>query len=384
MIDASMSNEIKTYNARAEDALGYNVPGYQPHFHDVLERQTRSVKVFDSLSVAAPEDTYFVVDNGDGSHSYTRSGNFRVSQGKLMTSDGRTVLGYPNGVEKGTLTPMTVPAGIPDGTVSIASDGTLSYGGPAQALGAMPAAIGPHAAPVTDMALSENLPAPAPSTIAAAAASTAPTTAAVSAHAGAKGLDVPDIALGDDLRNEPVTLPEVAVQSTTPQIASQVTLPDTAGRLDPRAVLGQPADAQRSLTSLNQHNEPQVQDSAVTGAPSRGTDASMAASMIQGIKTVGYNGAGIGTPLGKIAMARFASGTTVSNDGRSTSGPPLEMGPPGNGTIEHLKTGARDVGNVDAMASRVAVGVQNTILNAMLQVETARQSNAKKAMDLIK
>ena len=347
MIDASMSDEINKFNARSADALGYNIPGYQPSFHDVLDQHARSIKSFDPLSVLAPENAYFVVDNGDGSHSYTRSGDFRISQGQLVTRDGRAVLGYPNGVEKGTLAPITVPQGVPDGSVRISSDGTVSYGGgdasAVKAAGALAPGIA-HAPPVTDVRASENLPAPA--------------------SAAGKNYDVPDIALDSD-----ANLP-------------MVSLPAEAGHITPHAVLSQEMPLRK--TPLGNHSEPQVQDSAATSAETTGTDAAMTASFTGGAKTVGPLAAGIGTPLGKIAMARFGVGTTVTNDGAATSGPPVEMGPPGQGQIGKLKTGARDVGSVDPMASRLQVTAASQILNAMLQIETARQGNAKKVMDLIK
>ncbi len=285
MIDADIGRVIDAFNQRAQDALGYNVPGYQPAFHDVLQRQVRSVKTFDPLSVVAPENTYFVIDNGDGSHSYSRGGDFRITQGRLVDRNGCAVLGYPNGMEKGTLAPITVPADVPDGNVRIANDGTISY------------------------------------------------------------------------------------VNAAPSRSAAIALPDTAGHRTPPLAVDQTFD----------------DNGRYTGGPTTATDAAMSRSFMAGAKASSTEPVTMPTaPLGKLALARFASGTVVTNGGLASSIVPLEMGPPGTGGIAVLKSGYRDVGSVDHMTSKLQVSEANTTMYAMIQLETARQSNVKKAMDLIK
>jgi len=273
MIELNISNAVDRVNDRADDALGYSTPGYQPKFHDVLNSQVRSIKTFDPLSVVAPEHTYFVVDNGDGSRSYTRGGDFRLAQGRLVDRNGRVVLGYPNGIEKGTLAPIRLPLGTPDERVRIASDGTVSY-------------------------LS-------------------------------------------------------------------------------RATTGAPSNAEPRRSQL-------VPGVDALSASTRAFDSSEASAFKAGLKEGLTPTPGIAVPVGKIALARFATGTVVSNAGSATSGPPIEMGPPGNGQIGALKTGYRDIGSVNHMAMFYHFSDATSLLNAVLQTETAREANAKTAMDLIK
>ena len=363
MIDAAIGNEIDTYNQRATDALGYGVPGYQPSFHDVLSTKVRSIKTMDPLSVVAPQNSYFIVDNGDGTHSYSRGGDFRVFQGQLVDRDGRAVLGYPNGVEKGTLAPITVPANVPDGTIRIAADGTVSYGGAEKAPPTMPALKKPLMPEASTGAVPSYAQSSGGKKMSAGLSSGASKGASPSANTS--DYDVPNIALDSDVNIAPVNLPA------------------NAGHVDAQSVLSQ--SPQAMLKSLGTHNEPDSQNFAQASAPTTATDSAMQASFEHGVKSGGPDKtAGIGTPLGKIALARFATGTTVSNDGASTSGPPIEMGPPGNGKIATLKVGFRDVGSVDSINSKLQVSNASSTLYALLQIETARQGNAKKAMDLVK
>lgn len=273
MIDLDCSNAIDMVNDRAVDALGYNTPGYQPKFHDVLNSQVRSIKSFDPLSVVAPQNTYFVVDNGDGSHSYTRGGDFRLAEGRLVDRDGRAVLGYPNGIEKGTLAPITLPPGTPDGRVRIASDGTVSY-------------------------------------------------------------------LGSATSVEP--------------------------------------SSSRSLRSGRS------QDAPALSAPTAAFDPSEASAFKVGLKQGLTPTPGIAVPVGQVALARFATGTVMSNAGSASSGPPIEMGPPGSGQIGALKTGFRDIGSVDHMAMFYQFSNATSLLAAVYAACNAIHTSNKTAMDLIK
>jgi flagellar basal body rod protein FlgG len=273
MIDINCSSAMDRFNDRAADALGYGTPGYQPKFHDVLSSQVRSIKTFDPLSVVAPKNTYFVVDNGDGSRSYTRGGDFRLAEGQLVDREGRTVLGYPNGIEKGTLAPITLPPGTPDGRVRIASDGTVSYLGSATTL---------------------------------------------------------EPANGLARRSE--------------------FAPGQNGVIDPTTAFDS-SEADALKTGLKQ---------GLTPTP------------------------GLALPVGKLALARFATGTIVSNAGRATSGPPIEMGPPKSGEIGALKTGYRDVSSVDHTAMFYHLTEANALMNAMYSACNATHNINKQAMELIK
>jgi hypothetical protein len=398
MIDAKYSDAIDNFNSRAADALGYGTPGYQPKFHDVLNSQVRSIRTFDPLSTVAPENTYFVVDNGDGSQSYTRGGDFRVSEGRLVSRDGRAVLGYPNGIEKGTLAPITLPQGTPDGAVRIAADGTVSYLG-ASDMNETKSVIGNDALssgllasgspmrasslpPTTDVKNSENL---------------APPT-----NAGLKNVEVPDIALASD-PDMPVSLPHDAgtldartliAKSSAPRIADikdtgndnldvKASSEDRSARM--RNVSAPVDDGPQQLVGVNPVSPAErLQDSGAKATPTTIFDSAAASGFNNGLKLGLTPTTGQGTPIGKIALARFATGTVVSEDGRATSGAPIEMGPPGNGQIGQLKVGYRDIGSVNHMAALKKLNESEQFLNAVYSMRTALHTSEKTAMDLIK
>lgn len=67
------------------------------------------------LDMAIEGAGFFQVQAPDGSTMYTRAGNFHMdSQGKVVTSEGYTVIGFPTVQPKAT-------------DITIASDGTVSY-----------------------------------------------------------------------------------------------------------------------------------------------------------------------------------------------------------------------------------------------------------------
>ena len=74
------------------------------------------------LDVAIEESGFFAIQTSAGTR-YTRNGSFQVSTGgQLVTAAGDLVLGDPALKEKGGIN-------VPAGSVSIASDGTLSVNG---------------------------------------------------------------------------------------------------------------------------------------------------------------------------------------------------------------------------------------------------------------
>jgi flagellar basal-body rod protein FlgF len=71
--------------------------------------------------LAIEGDGFFSVQTAGGTR-FTRNGNFRLNAARqLVTQDGNLVL-----AEQGT---KTIPFTVPEGTISISSDGTVSVGG---------------------------------------------------------------------------------------------------------------------------------------------------------------------------------------------------------------------------------------------------------------
>lgn len=129
-VDSVLGNTLSEYNTAATDGMGSSVPGFQASFHQAMSSKASSLGIDDPLSVAAPANNFFVVQNPDGSRAYTRAGNFHILDGKLLTSKDQPVLGFPEGLTGGSLVPITVPAGTPEGWVNIAADGTVSIADP--------------------------------------------------------------------------------------------------------------------------------------------------------------------------------------------------------------------------------------------------------------
>jgi flagellar basal body rod protein FlgG len=78
---------------RAADVRRAFTPGAQPSFDDV-DRSETSYPTLDPLSVAPPENGYFVTRGENDSLRYTRNGSLVLRDGVLCSGDGRPVLGY--------------------------------------------------------------------------------------------------------------------------------------------------------------------------------------------------------------------------------------------------------------------------------------------------
>ncbi|MGH7736688.1 MAG: hypothetical protein ACREMP_02280 [Candidatus Tyrphobacter sp.] len=91
-VSPSVAAALERVQARAADVERAFTPGAQPSFDDV-EREQVSYPTVDPLSVAAPDDTYFVTRGAGGERFFTRGGALRVRDGQLCAANGLPVLG---------------------------------------------------------------------------------------------------------------------------------------------------------------------------------------------------------------------------------------------------------------------------------------------------
>lgn len=127
-ISDGLARAFDAVASRERDVLEAYTPGASASMPDVAVPHTQ-VKTFDSLSVAAPNDAYFLVEGAGGRRLLTRDGGFAVRGGELVDRQGRAVLGF--NAASSTLAPLRaapadVALGFTDG-VSIEPDGSVTY-----------------------------------------------------------------------------------------------------------------------------------------------------------------------------------------------------------------------------------------------------------------
>jgi flagellar basal body rod protein FlgG len=88
-----MSAALDRITERAADVRRAFTPGASPLYSDVATAAERSDFTLDPLSVAPPDDAYFLVADDHGRTTYTRDGAFAVIGGRLVDSRGFSVLG---------------------------------------------------------------------------------------------------------------------------------------------------------------------------------------------------------------------------------------------------------------------------------------------------
>jgi flagellar basal body rod protein FlgG len=127
-LNPSLSAALDRVTDRAADVRRAFTPGSVPNNDDVASPSPAAFTL-DPLSVAVPDDTYFVVRDGAGNTAYTRDGSFHVAAGELLDAGNRPVLGIRAAGEP--LSPLRVDD-VDDALnrardVRIGADGTLSY-----------------------------------------------------------------------------------------------------------------------------------------------------------------------------------------------------------------------------------------------------------------
>lgn len=132
MLGNATIDALNRIAARAQDVLSAYAPGAVPLANDVARSENAPRYAADPLSVAAPPNAYFVVDDTHRGRAFTRDGAFVLERGVLTTKDGAAVLGFAGGDARGAipaplrLAPTDVAlARFSD--VRVESDGTVSY-----------------------------------------------------------------------------------------------------------------------------------------------------------------------------------------------------------------------------------------------------------------
>jgi flagellar basal body rod protein FlgG len=127
--DPSLSAALDRIAERAADVRRAYVPGAVPAHDDVETAKAVSDFTLDPLSVAAPENAYFVTNDEHGRRAYTRDGSFAFRGGKLVDADGTPVLGIrvPGGpLAELSVDPVDEALGRM-GNAGIDRDGTVFY-----------------------------------------------------------------------------------------------------------------------------------------------------------------------------------------------------------------------------------------------------------------
>lgn len=129
MINAATSAALDRIAERAADVRAAYTPGATPKYGDVATDVSSSRFVLDPLSVAPPNDAYFVSTDDRGRTCYTRDGSFSIKNGTLVGEAGRPMLGYTT--PQGPLCELHVdPVDAALGraqNLHVEADGTLAY-----------------------------------------------------------------------------------------------------------------------------------------------------------------------------------------------------------------------------------------------------------------
>jgi flagellar basal body rod protein FlgG len=128
-LNPALSLALDRIAERASDVRRAFVPGAPPAFDEVATGRASSQPTLDPLSVAAPDDAYFVSNDVAGQMTFTRDGSFHLSEGVLFGADERPVLGFA--APEAALAELRIdPVDVALDRVRnprIESNGTLSY-----------------------------------------------------------------------------------------------------------------------------------------------------------------------------------------------------------------------------------------------------------------
>ncbi len=128
LISNSATRALDDIAARERDVLEAYAPGAMPERSDSAKGPTHQA-VTDPLSVAAPENAYFITTGADGRMLFTRDGSFSIRAGTLCDAQGRPMLGYArDGAPLSALHADSVDEALSlTAGARIAADGTVSY-----------------------------------------------------------------------------------------------------------------------------------------------------------------------------------------------------------------------------------------------------------------
>lgn len=129
LIDATTTAALDRIAQRATDVGRAFTPGAMPSNGDVATAAAGSRPALDPLSVAAPENAYFVTSDDRGRTCFTRDGAFALRDGALVGENGRAIVGYTS--TAGSPQPLRVDE-IDDALgrirdLRVEPDGTVAY-----------------------------------------------------------------------------------------------------------------------------------------------------------------------------------------------------------------------------------------------------------------
>lgn len=128
LISNATTRALDDIAIRERDVLQAYTPGAVPERGDVAQPSSAQ-PVLDPLSVAAPDDSYFITSDDRGRTLFTRDGSFALRNGIIVDTQGRPMLGYrTQGSALGPLQadPVDVALGYVK-TAHVESDGTVTY-----------------------------------------------------------------------------------------------------------------------------------------------------------------------------------------------------------------------------------------------------------------
>ena len=92
-LNPSLTGALDRIAERAADLRRAYAPGAIPQNDDVATPAAASDFTLNPLSVVAPDASFFIVADEQGSRFYTRDGTFALRDGALVDENGRPVLG---------------------------------------------------------------------------------------------------------------------------------------------------------------------------------------------------------------------------------------------------------------------------------------------------
>jgi flagellar basal body rod protein FlgG len=92
-LNPAMSAALERITDRAADVRRAFTPGALPAHDDVATADPVADFTLDPLSVAPPQDTYFLTKDSRGEPAYTRDGSFVMRDGTLTGAQGAPILG---------------------------------------------------------------------------------------------------------------------------------------------------------------------------------------------------------------------------------------------------------------------------------------------------
>ncbi|MGZ3499449.1 MAG: hypothetical protein ACXWNK_11340 [Vulcanimicrobiaceae bacterium] len=128
LISTATTRALDEIAMRERDVMQAYTPAAVPERSDVA-KPPNALFTFDSLSVSAPSDAYFVSSDERGRVCFSRDGSFALRDGELVDGQGRPVLGYRTGASALSplrADPVDAALGLTAG-VRIEPDGSVTY-----------------------------------------------------------------------------------------------------------------------------------------------------------------------------------------------------------------------------------------------------------------